>query len=169
MLAPLLSGILLLGLLFLPVSPRLTVARARGGDEVLLSLPMKKGETFELTYTHSANKSPVADTIQWTGREMLVLQSRFQTFGAGIPIPADGIGTSLTKTDEGYVLSGIDKPMESFLLMTEEIPDHHILHRESAYRLNDLAGAGRLVKFQVKRVSLITMLLHSGLAAAGGA
>ncbi len=161
LLVPLLVTIGILIIILTPVLPRLTVRQARDHQKTILMLPMKRGEKYYLAYTHSANLSPVVDTIEWTGREMVARESLFQTFGAGIPIPADGVGKELTKTPEGYLLTGIDKVMNSFLLMTQEVPDHHILYRQQSIRLNDLAGAGKLVEFQVRRVSLVEQAAFS--------
>lgn len=148
-------------LLCLPVFERLTLCSYRT-EKLLLALPIKAQEQFSIRYTHSANRSPVVDTIEWTGDTFMVRTTLFQTFGAGIPIPADGAGEALIKTEEGYLLTGIDKPDYSFLLMTEEIPDHHLLYRDKEISLNALQGIGQMLRFEVKRLPLIACWRHDG-------
>ncbi len=150
---------LLLCVFFLPVAPRLVLTRAKDG-KMLLALPIAQQETFQIRYTHSANRSPVVDTIEWTGEVLMVRESLFQTFGAGIPIPADGIGKELIKTDKGYRLTGIDKPQDSFLLMTQEIPDHYLLYRDREISLNALIGIGSILKFEVRKTTLPECILY---------
>lgn len=146
--------LLLIAALCSPVSQRLTVAK---DGRVLLALPIETGERFSICYLHSANRSPVEDVIEWTGTEFMVRETIYKTFGAGIPIPADGIGTELIKTNEGYVLQNINKPMESFLLMTQSVPDHRLVHQNASYRLIDYGGVGTMLDIRVRRVSLITI------------
>lgn len=155
-LVPSLLILLVLLLFALPLTQRLTISTREG--KLLLALPVETGEAFSIWYMHSANRSPVVDTLEWTGNEIMVRETYFKTFGAGIPIPADGIGEELIKVEGGYKLVGINKPQQSFLLMTEEIPDHHLLYRETSIGLNALNGIGCMLKFEVKRVTLAQAL-----------
>ena len=157
---PLLFLIAAIILLAVPLTHRLAISTKEG--KLLFCAPIAAGEEFRIRYTHSVNRSPVIDTIEWTGDEMMVRESWFKTFGAGIPIPADGIGKELVKVDGGYVLTGIDKPQQSFLLMTEEIPDHHLLYRGREIPLNALNGIGRMLKFEVKCITFVQAYRYDG-------
>ncbi|MDL2258847.1 DUF1850 domain-containing protein [Eubacteriales bacterium OttesenSCG-928-K08] len=145
----------------LPLWGRLTISNYRE-ETKLLTLPVNKGESFQIAYLHSINLSPVKDTIEWTGESLTVRESWFKTFGAGIPIPADGIGEELIKVNNGYILTNINKEQESFLLMSEDVPNHHLIYRGREISLLALGGAGTLLKFEVKKVSLLTCLRLDG-------
>jgi hypothetical protein len=108
--------------------------------------------SFDVTFTHSVNQSPVTDFIEWTGSELVVRKSRFKAFGAGIPIPGDGIGTELVRAGDYYELVGIDKAMPDFTVMTQTVPDHIITMGAREARLLELAGSGRQVTLAVKPV-----------------
>ncbi|MDD3919550.1 MAG: DUF1850 domain-containing protein [Eubacteriales bacterium] len=148
----------------IPLVQRLTVTKK---GTPLFALPIQAGQCFEIRYLHSANRSPVTDTIEWTGEELMVRETLYKTFGAGIPIPADGIGTELVKTDEGYVLKNINKPMKSFLLMTQTIPDHHLAIGGASYRLIDYGGVGAMLDIRVQRVPLLYAWRYTKTADAG--
>ena len=135
---------------------------AQCDGRLLFAWPVRAGETFEISFTHSLNLSPVTDVIEWTGEELVVRKSIFKTFGAGIPVPSDGIGTELKGVDGHYELTGIDKHMRSVTIMTQEIPDHRIRMNGREAFLLELAGSGRSVEIEVRRVLLFTRLICTG-------
>lgn len=158
-LVPLFAVLLLAAalVLFLPLRPALCMA-AEG--KTALALPLGHGETFALRYTHSVNRSPVVDTLQWVGgSELWVRSSLFQSYGAGIPAINDGVGTQVRQTQEGFLLEGIDTSHQEIALLTGTYADHHLLYRGREIRLKDLVGEQRLVVFRVGRVSLWASLL----------
>ena len=119
---------------------------------ILFAWPIDTGEIFEVTFIHSLNKSPITDVIMWTGVDLSVVKSIFLSFGAGVPIPSDGIGTELVFVDGHYELIGIDKHMSGFYIMTQDIPDHRIVCRGREASLLELAGSGASVYITVKRL-----------------
>ena len=131
---------------------------ARSNGKLLLAWPIRVGEMVELSYTHSVNLSPVIDVIEWTGREFVVRKSVFKTFGAGIPMPSDGIGTELISVNGHYELVGIDKPMQSIPVMTQTVPNHRIVLKRREASLLKLAGSGKVVEIEVTRMSVVTRL-----------
>ncbi len=129
------------------------VAECEG--ERLLAWPIKAGEEFELTFTHSLNLSPITDVIEYTGSDLSVVKSVFKAFGAGVPVPADGIGTDIVYTGGHYELVGIDQHMQSVSILLQTVPNHQIAFRGRKASLLSLAGAGKSVTIAVKRVPLI--------------
>ena len=164
-LAPLLlifAGFLLFaGLCYLPLFSHLTVTD-EGTGATLLHLPMKRGETFSLRFTHSLNLSDVTDTIQWTGRELICRSTLFSTYGAGIPDLPDGIGTTLTQTEGGFLLSGIDKAEPYIDVMLQTVPRHRLLYRGREIDLLKAFGSGTLIRLEVRRLSIRDLLSLSG-------
>ncbi|MCL1981739.1 MAG: DUF1850 domain-containing protein [Clostridiales bacterium] len=131
---------------------------AKCDGKLLFAWPIRPGETFEVSFLHSLNLSPVTDVIEWTGSCLVVRKSVFATFGAGIPIPADGIGTELKSVGGHYELTGIDKQMESIPVMTQEVPNHRVAFGGREACLPELAGLGKSVDISVRRVPLIARL-----------
>lgn len=149
--APLVCLFAAIGLSVLLLWPEDCLAAENGGA-LLFALPIRKGERFEVSFTHSLNLSPVTDVIEWTGSEMILRKSIFKTFGAGIPVPSDGVGGELIHLDGRYELLGIDKPMKDFSIMTETVPNHRISVKGREIALLRLVEAGKSVKLSVKRV-----------------
>ena len=142
---------------------RLVVSNERTGA-VFSALPMRRGETFQLRYTHSVNLSDVTDTIEWTGEQLVCRSTLFTAFGAGIPVLADGIGTDFIQTDEGFVITGINKPETRILVMLQTVPNHRLLWRGQELALMRQYGSGTLLRL----VSLREILFHSYRAQAQG-
>ena len=117
----------------------------------MFAWPISAGDEFEVTFIHSLNKSPITDVIEWSGRDLIVRKSVFKTFGAGVPVPSDGIGAELLFVDGHYELIGIDKHMPSFTVITQDVPDHTIRLGEREARLLELAGSGKPVRISVRR------------------
>jgi hypothetical protein len=139
------------GLVLLWPASRLT---AECNGKRLFAWPIRVGEACEVIFTHSVNQSPITDIIQWTGQDLVVVKSRFKAFGAGVPVPSDGVGTEMIRAGESYELVGIDKAMPDFTVMTQTVPDHAVRLGTREARLLELVGSGRQVTLAVKSVLL---------------
>lgn len=134
---------------------------AKCGGKLLFAWPIRAGETFEVTYTHSVNLSPISDVIEWNGHDLVVIKSLFKTFGAGVPIPGDEAGTELARVGDHYELTGIDRHMQGFSIMLQEVPNHRISLDSREAWLLELAGSGSSVDIAVERVSLFARLISN--------
>jgi hypothetical protein len=150
------GGIALLWLGLCP-SPRLTAAC---DGALLFAWPIRAGDFFEVTFTHSVNQSPITDVFEWTGDDLVVTKSRFKAFGAGVPVPSDGIGTEMIRVGEFYELIGIDKHMPNFTIMTQTVPDHRVTMGAHEAVLLDLVGSGKQVVIEVRQVSFLGALFN---------
>lgn len=151
-------GIVLI--LFMPVTPRLLIIH--DGAAVLL-MNVSDSECFVIRYMHSVNRSEVDDTIERSGSNLIVRSSLYQTFGAGIPVGDDIIngknaGTSLTKTENGLLLDGIDITYKEINLLTGTYSNHRIIADGKQYILKDIAGEKELIKIKIGRVSLLRLI-----------
>ncbi len=160
-LAPLI--IVILALIFLtPVCTRLTL-RGHDSGKLMLALPIEAGEKFKLRFTHSVNLSHVTDEIEWTGQQLITRTSLFTSFGAGMPVIADGIGTEMHNTEDGFLITGIDEVQEDnyIPIMLQEVPDHHLLYRDEEISLREEAEGTAFVKVSVERISILSALSHN--------
>ena len=160
--SPLLWGFILFLLifLFLPLFPRLTVRDCRS-DALLLSLPLTKGEEFSIRYTHSVNLSPVTDTVLFDGQEFILQRTLFTAYGWGMPVLADGIGTSFENTPDGFLISGIDRHQENIPILLQEVPDHHVLYRSREISLLALSGSGQFIRIAGENTGLFSILAEA--------
>lgn len=149
--------IIFAALCYAPLFPRLTITNLRS-QALLAAVPLRQGETFYIRFTHSLNLSDVTDELQWTGGRLLCRSTLYATFGAGIPDLTDGIGEKFTQTEEGYLLSGIDKPEDHIDIMLQTVPRHRLLYRNREADLLKAYGSGTLIRLEVKRLSVRDLL-----------
>lgn len=159
-----LSGLLAL-LLLLPIADGLVISDFRSGN-TLLCLPLADGEQFSIRFTHSVNLSDVTDLIARDGRQLVCRSTQFWSYGAGIPDLADGIGTTFSMGEDGFVLSGIDKVQETIPILLQTVPHHRLLYRGRQLDLLERFGSGTLIELRMQRVSIASLLLCSDISPA---
>ncbi len=73
-----------------------------------LIIPVKKGDSFSLKYTHSVQKTPVAENFIVVGADDMVLDSTvYETYGVGLPfLPGEG---HFEQQDGKFVLTGLGR------------------------------------------------------------
>lgn len=161
-LTPLLAGFILalslLALCFAPLFHGLAIRDGRTGERLLL-LPIQKNEAFSIRYIHSVNLTPVTDTLRFTGRELLLESTLFTSYGWGMPVLADGIGSHFENTPEGFLITGIDQAQPDVPILLQQVPDHRLLYRGREISLLGLAGSGAFLRLGPERVSLAALLL----------
>ena len=143
--------------LTIPFHLRLIVSSA-DTEEMLLSLPVEENEMIRIGFVHSVNLSPVEDRYEVRGSELVLRSTLFKTYGAGIPILDDGLGTAFGSTPEGFEITGIDLPRTQIPIQLQTVPDHTLYYRQTPIRLLELAGPGSLVHIGIRRISLFRML-----------
>lgn len=73
-----------------------------------LIIPVEKGDSFSLKYTHSVQKTPVTETFIIIGADELVLDSTiYETYGVGLPfLPSEG---RFQQQGGKFILSGLGR------------------------------------------------------------
>ena len=154
-----LAAVLVLCTAFLTVpATRRLVVELDDTARLLAALPVEEGERIRIGFTHSVNLSPVWDCYEIRGDELILRSTVFQTYGAGIPILDDGLGTGFQSTPEGFEITGIDLPRADIPIQLQTVPDHTLYYRQTPIRLLELAGSGSLIHIGIRRISLLRML-----------
>ncbi|MDP3284544.1 MAG: DUF1850 domain-containing protein, partial [Desulfobacterales bacterium] len=78
------AGIIGAGLLFLPFITALEISDFKTRQKLLL-VRMQSGEEFTISFIHSVNRRPVYDTLRVESNHLVIVRSRFDSFGAGMP------------------------------------------------------------------------------------
>lgn len=159
LLLALLMTVIAVLILLTPICTRLTL-RGYDSGRLMLALPIEPGESFKIRFTHSVNLSYVTDEIEWTGQELITRTSLFTSFGAGMPVIADGIGTEMHNTSDGFLITGVDEVQEDgyIPIMLQEVPDHHLLYRGEEISLREKAQGTAFVKLSVEKISILSAL-----------
>ena len=132
---------------------------AEQNDTLLFAWAADKGERFEVEFVHSLNLSPIVDVFEVTGEGFILRESIFSSLGAGSPTPADHPGSELIHSNGVFRLIGIDKPMNSLTILTQDTPNHRISFGEREAFLLELVGSGKSVTIEIKRLPLAARLI----------
>lgn len=148
-----------LGVAMGPTHRVLEVAASESGT-VLMCAEMVDGEEFMLSFVHSVNRRPVFDTLRVVGDQLVIVSSRFDAFGAGMP-EASGSEGRLELDADGWLRWSLWRPMPSVDLFVGRVARHTLHIRESRTELADLVEPGTSVTFRTAKYSLLDVLKRS--------
>jgi hypothetical protein len=149
--------LIILSIVLFPLFPHLVLSYE---DDIVWFKPIMRDEKFTIKYTHSVNKSPVEDSIKWNGNKLIICESLYQSYGAGIPNEPEN-GQTFIWTEKGLLLSNINLERDSINLFVGTVADHYLIHRNQEYQLKKLAEEQTLLNISVKRLSLFNMFYHN--------
>ncbi|MCX7786283.1 MAG: DUF1850 domain-containing protein [Spirochaetes bacterium] len=132
--------------IFLPFVPSLVIESKDG--KVLYCSTWENGSTFELFYLHSVNKSPVTDLFTVKDGKILLIASRFQSFGAGVAALPEESGGQL-RIATGYLeYGGIEREIPELGVFVPREANTLFRYGKETLPLNQLASPGTLVKIR---------------------
>ncbi len=111
-----------------------------------------------ISFVHSVNMRPVFDTIRVEKDHFLVVKSRYDALGAGMPETTIG-DMQLRIADDGWLeLTGINRPMKTFSLFVGTAANHSLYLHERQYSLDQLVEPGSLVKLSLDAITTYELL-----------
>ena len=131
--------------LFYPLYPVLRVANVKKA-ELLFCARMAENEEFVLSFIHSVNKRPVFDTLRMEGNQLLIVKSRFDSFGAGMPE-----GSQMGQ--DGWLEWVVNRPVPEVTLFVGWVANHSLRLKGREIPLTELAEPGTLLSLRVQKVS----------------
>jgi hypothetical protein len=108
---------------------------------------MDEGEEFILSFVHSVNRRPVYDTLRIVGDHLVVVQSRYDSFGAGMPETSDGEG-QLAWDADGWLIWTVNRSIPGLDLFVGRNARHSITIRGVERALADLVEPGSSVSIR---------------------
>lgn len=119
--------------------------------QLLLTLPVKKEESFSLQYTHSTAKTVIEEHFRILGADCIVASRMvFESAGAGIPdITPQGAQFRIGQ-DGRFIMDNINKSYTSLdnIRVAYYYP-HKLILRDKIHKLDNLAR-GRLINIRVR-------------------
>ncbi len=125
-----------------------------GNQEVLLCAHMQAGEEFVLAFTHSVNRRPVYDTLRAETDHLVIVGSRFDAFGAGMPESSTAEGT-LAVGKDGWLEWTVNRPVEQIVVRVGRVADHFLRLKGREVHLAELAPPGTPLSLRVRRATMI--------------
>jgi len=131
--------------LFYPLYPVLRVTSVKKA-KLLYCARMEEGEEFVLSFIHSVNKRPVFDTLRVEGNQLLIVKSRFDSFGAGMPE-----GSQVR--EDGWLEWIVNRPVPEVTLFVGWVANHCLHLRGQEFPLTDWVAPGTLISLRIQRAS----------------
>jgi hypothetical protein len=118
---------------------------------------VKPGEEFVLSFVHSVNRRPVYDTLRTEADRLVIVKSRFDSFGAGMPESSTSEGT-LTVARDGWLEWAVNRPVTDVTVRVGRVADHTLYFRDRKIRLSDLSEPGGALTIRVRRARMLDLL-----------
>jgi hypothetical protein len=144
------------GLLLWPFIPALELIDGRSG-RVAFCARVRPGEEFVLSFVHSVNKRPVYDTLRVEADHLVIVKSRFDSFGAGMPDATTDQGTLIVAPD-GWLEWTVNRAVPEITVRVGWVADHTLLIKDREIRLADLAEPGQPLIMRVRKIRMLDLL-----------
>jgi hypothetical protein len=107
---------------------------------------MAEGEEFTLSFIHSVNKRPVYDMIRVKGNQLVIVKSRFDSFGAGMP-EGSHIG------EDGGLEWTVNRLVPEVSFFVGWVANHSLHIKGQDIPLARLVEAGTLLSLRIEKAS----------------
>jgi len=144
------------GFLLWPWFSVLEIVDGRGGH-VVFCARVQPGEEFVLSFVHSVNRRPVYDTLRVEADHLVIVKSRFDTFGAGMPEASTQDGT-LSVAEDGWLEWTVNRPTPEITVRVGRVADHTVHYKGRDVLLSDLAEPGRALTLRVQKSRCLDLM-----------
>ncbi len=128
-----------------------------GSGRTVFCARVKPGEEFVLSFVHSVNKRPVYDTLRVERDHLVIVRSRFDAFGAGMPEASTQDGT-LALSKDGWLEWTVNRSVPEIIIRVGWVANHTLRIGDREIRLADLAEPGQPLTVRVRDIRIFDLL-----------
>jgi len=136
------------GLLLWPFFPVIEIVDGRSGRRAYCER-VEPGEEFVIAFVHSVNRRPVYDTLRAEKDHLVIVKSRFDAFGAGMPEASSPEGT-LSVGPDGWLEWTVHRRVPEVTVRVGRVADHTLHLKGREIRLSDLSEPGSALTFRIR-------------------
>lgn len=125
------------------------VVEIPGTGEITWAAPLRGDEQFQLRYIHSVDLLPVFETYASEGTQLVLAETRFLSWGAGLGYMGEGI---LSGENGWTIIKEMKRQVGTIPLRVGTIAEHTLLYRGKEIRLRDYVPAQALVHIRMKKI-----------------
>ena len=144
------------GLLLWPFFPALELVDGSNG-RVVFCARVQPGEEFVLSFVHSVNRRPVYDTLRAEGDHLVIVKSRFDSFGAGMPESSTSEGTLAVAAD-GWLEWTMNRAVPEVTVRVGRVADHTLSIKGKEIRLSELVEPGVALTLRARKFRMLDLM-----------
>jgi len=114
------------------------------------------GQEFLLSFVHSVNRRPVYDTLRVERDHLVIVRSRYDSFGAGMPEASTAEGT-LAIAKDGWMEWTVNRPVSDVTVRVGWVAGHTLTIDGREVRLADLAEPGAPLTIRVRDLRMLDL------------
>jgi hypothetical protein len=138
-----------------PLGPAIEIVDRTG--HVTFCTRAADGQEFVLSFVHSVNRRPVYDTLRVERDQLVIVRSRFDSFGAGMPEASTPEGT-LAIAKDGWLEWTVNRPVPEITIRVGWVANHTLRIEDREIRLADLAEPGQPLTMRVRSIRMFDLL-----------
>jgi len=134
----------------------LEITNLATGRPVLCAV-MAEGEEFGISFIHSVNKRPVHDTLRAARDSLVIVRSRFDAFGAGMPETTTAQGV-LRVAPDGWLEWTVHRPVPEVTVRVGRVADHTLHLKGREIHLADWAEPGTALTMRIRKARMLDLM-----------
>lgn len=155
--------LIFIGILFLLSFIPLKVLKATEykTDEYIKAWRIKGEEFFLVEHTHSVQLTTVSEKYEIQGEDIILVESNFGTFGAGLPATTP---YKLELTEKGFRVYDINEKMDYLVYRAGAVKaNHRLIYEGVRYDFLDFTEPQTGVRFRVDKMPYFIFIIREGL------
>lgn len=121
---------------------------------------IKDGESFTVEYTHSVQLTPVTETYNIDGYNIILKETTFKSYGAGLPATTP---YKFEITSNGFRIYDIDEEMDYLVYRTgAERANHKLIFKNKDYDFLSFSKPRTGVQFKIIKMKIFSHILREG-------
>ena len=129
-------------------------------EEYYKSWRIKDGDSFTIEYTHSVQLTPVTETYNIDGYNIILKETTFKSYGAGLPSTTP---YKFEITSNGFRIYDINEKMDYLVYRTgAERANHKLIYENKNYDFLNFSKPRAGVRFKIIKTKFFSHILREG-------
>ncbi|HLS53447.1 MAG TPA: DUF1850 domain-containing protein [Tissierellaceae bacterium] len=152
--------LILIAVIYLLFPVKVLKASNFSNNEYLKAWKIKNGQVFSIEYIHSVEQSPVIENFLVKGRDIILQDTYFHSYGAGLPATTP---YKFEITEDGLRVYDINLKIEDLIYRTSgEGREHKLILGNKEYMFLDFSPHRTGVKFDIGYMINLSYFIKEG-------
>ncbi len=132
------------------LNQQLLVLSNDSSGEIRFAKPLREGEGFSVSYTHSVNKSYVEEYYQPQEGVIYLISLRYKSFGAGMATEVDTAAGQTLRYEDGYmIIDGYVVSLPRLVYNVDRVAGFRLHYRGREIAFHDLEEPGQALRLSL--------------------